>query len=192
MPEILIDATRDYYGILGVLPNASAAEIKDAWKKRSVKFHPDRPAGNEEKFKEVQEAREVLEDPDNRAFYDRVRREYQTASSWSWTEEAVPRSRPSDYRQTPQQPGPRGKRGFFDSFPYRDLRKFIVKSLVFFSEDLEIIFPDGVNSDFRTAANYVFAIWREIQPELEPQEDDTIVEYGGLEIAIPNFDNFDL
>ena len=64
---------KDYYKILGVERNASADEIKKAYKKVAIKYHPDRNPGNkeaEEKFKQAAEAYDVLRDPDRRARYD--------------------------------------------------------------------------------------------------------------------------
>ena len=66
-------AKRDYYEILGVSKDASAEEIKRAYKKKAIQFHPDRNPGDkaaEEKFKEAAEAYDVLHDPDKRARYD--------------------------------------------------------------------------------------------------------------------------
>lgn len=60
---------RDYYEILGVGKTASADEIKKAFRKAAIEHHPDR-GGNEEKFKELNEAYEVLSSPDKRKRYD--------------------------------------------------------------------------------------------------------------------------
>ena len=64
---------RDYYEVLGIKKNASADEIKRAYRKMAKKYHPDvnKSADAEEKFKEVNEAYEVLSDPDKKAAYDR-------------------------------------------------------------------------------------------------------------------------
>ena len=65
---------RDYYEILGIAKNASADEIKKAYRKVAMQYHPDRNPGDkvaEEKFKEAAEAYEVLSDADKKAQYDR-------------------------------------------------------------------------------------------------------------------------
>src|ERR1700741_4730854 len=67
-------AKRDYYETLGIARTASDAEVKAAFRKLAMKHHPDRNPGDkdcEHKFKEVNEAYEVLKDGDKRAAYDR-------------------------------------------------------------------------------------------------------------------------
>ncbi len=68
------DNKRDYYEVLGVQRSVSAQDLKSAYRKVALQYHPDRNPGShdaEEKFKEASEAYEVLSDPEKRARYDR-------------------------------------------------------------------------------------------------------------------------
>jgi curved DNA-binding protein len=69
---------KDYYEVLGVARGAEAEEVKRAYRKLARKFHPDvsKEKNAEAKFKEVQEAYEVLRDPEKRAAYDQLGRDY--------------------------------------------------------------------------------------------------------------------
>ena len=65
---------KDYYETLGLKKGASEEEIKSAFRKMAMKYHPDRNPGDasaEEKFKEVNEAYSILSDPEKKANYDR-------------------------------------------------------------------------------------------------------------------------
>jgi molecular chaperone DnaJ len=67
-------AKRDYYEVLGVGNGASDGELKASFRKLAMKYHPDRNPGDtecEHRFKEINEAYEILKDPDKRAAYDR-------------------------------------------------------------------------------------------------------------------------
>jgi molecular chaperone DnaJ len=73
-------AAKDYYAILGVARNASEKEIKAAYRRLARQYHPDVNPGNkasEQKFKEINEAHEVLSDPDKRKKYDQYGENWQ-------------------------------------------------------------------------------------------------------------------
>src|SRR6202167_3511052 len=75
---------RDYYEILGLTRSADADEVKRAYRKLARKFHPDvsKEKNAEEKFKEVQEAYEVLRDSDKRAAYDQLGRDFRNGQQF--------------------------------------------------------------------------------------------------------------
>jgi curved DNA-binding protein len=75
---------RDYYEILGVTRSADADEVKRAYRKLARKFHPDvsKEKNAEAKFKEVQEAYEVLRDTDKRAAYDQLGRDFRNGQQF--------------------------------------------------------------------------------------------------------------
>lgn len=71
--------SKDYYNILGVDKNASADEIKRGFRKLAHEHHPDKSGGNEAKFKEVNEAFQVLGDPEKRRQYDQFGQTFEDA-----------------------------------------------------------------------------------------------------------------
>lgn len=73
--------SKDYYNILGVGKDASDDEIKKAYRKMAHKHHPDKSGGNEAKFKEVNEAYQVLSDREKRGQYDQFGQTFEQAQS---------------------------------------------------------------------------------------------------------------
>ena len=110
---------KDYYEVLGLKREATADEIKSAYRKLARKYHPDvnkSDKGAEAKFKEVQEAYEVLRDPQKRKQYDSVGsgfesgQEFRMPNGWSFGTSGT-----SDWG-TPQEEGLGGGMGGFSEF----------------------------------------------------------------------------
>jgi curved DNA-binding protein CbpA len=162
----LIDPSEDLYDILKVDKKASQKIIKIAYKKLSMKYHPDRKTGDEEIFKEVQGAYDILGNVNRRAYYDRIRAEYESICndpSWmSGSEEA----------REPK------REGFFDNIVNKNLRDFIIDSLFLFQRELKIIIPDPVMDDFHSAVEYVYGTWHALQEETPESEKKLL--FGGM------------
>lgn len=96
---------KDYYKILGIARTATADEIKKAYRRLARKFHPDvsKEANAEARFKEVQEAYEVLKDPEKRAAYDQLGSNWQQGQQFrpppDWASGFEFRGRPSGGQQ---------------------------------------------------------------------------------------------
>jgi len=75
---------KDYYSVLGVAREATGDEVKRAYRRMARKYHPDvsKEPNAEERFKEVQEAYEVLKDPEKRAAYDQLGHEYRSGQEF--------------------------------------------------------------------------------------------------------------
>src|SRR5882672_9515138 len=75
---------KDYYEVLGVHRDADAEAVKRAYRRLARKYHPDvsKEKNAESKFKELQEAYEVLRDPDKRAAYDQLGRDYRSGQQF--------------------------------------------------------------------------------------------------------------
>ena len=67
---VLADDNINYYEVLGLKKDATASEIKKAYRKLSVKYHPDKPTGDKKKYAEINKAYEVLSDSQKRRMYD--------------------------------------------------------------------------------------------------------------------------
>jgi molecular chaperone DnaJ len=79
--KFLKDMAKDFYEILGVSKDASDADIKKAYRKMAHKHHPDKDGGDEEKFKEVNEAYQTLSDSTKKAQYDQFGQTFEGAGS---------------------------------------------------------------------------------------------------------------
>jgi curved DNA-binding protein len=98
---------RDYYAILGVNKNASADDVKKAYRRLARKYHPDLNPGDktaEAKFKEITEANEVLSDVDKRTQYDRF--------GQYWKQSEQPKASPNARSTAPKPPGNSQASGF--------------------------------------------------------------------------------
>jgi curved DNA-binding protein len=118
---------RDYYKILGMARTATADEIKKAYRRLARKFHPDvsKEANAEQKFKELQEAYEVLKDPEKRAAYDQLGSEWKSGQQFrpppDWGSGFEFRGGPRQGRSSARQGGARAEEyeeaeGFSDFF----------------------------------------------------------------------------
>ena len=136
---------KDYYKILGVDRKASKEEVKKAYRKLALKYHPDRNPGDksaEEAFKDINEANQVLSDDEKRARYDQLGQAY---SSWQQRGAAPGNFNWEDWFTTPSGGGVRVEMG--------DLNNIFSGGSGGFSDFFSRIFGGmgGMQTDFRGA-----------------------------------------
>lgn len=153
----------DYYQILGVSKNATSEEIKKAYRKLAIKYHPDKNPGNkeaEEKFKEISQAYEVLSDPQKRSRYDQFGHDAFTRMG-------------------------RGGAGAFSGFEFHD--PFDIFSQVFGSSS---IFEDFFGGNSRRGSSYGPRDGSDLRFDLEIDFEEAV--YGvDKKVRIPRLDNCD-
>ena len=111
---------RDYYALLGVNKNASADDVKKAYRRLARKYHPDLNPGDktaEAKFKEITEANEVLSDVDKRSQYDRF--------GQYWKQSEQPRTNPRSNNSTTPGNNPSGDFNTVDFGQYNNFDDFV-------------------------------------------------------------------
>jgi curved DNA-binding protein len=133
---------KDYYQILGVSRDATADEIKKAYRKLAAKYHPDKNPGDksaEEKFKEINEAKEVLTDPEKRKLYD------QFGKDWEYYKQAGAQGN-FDWSKYAQQQG--GGRAYTYSGNIEDMEDLFGGGG--FSDFFDLLFGGGGGARTRT------------------------------------------
>jgi curved DNA-binding protein len=131
---------KDYYQTLGVSKGAKAEDIKKAYRKLARKYHPDMNPDDksaEDKFKELNEAYEVLSDPEKRKKYD------QFGSQWQQYERSGGRPEDFDWSQWSAQPGQPGQSGGYTrTVSQEEFQQMFGGGLGGFSDFFEMLFGD--------------------------------------------------
>lgn len=169
--QFLINPSEDLYSILGLKMTSTDEEIKRAYKTLTLKHHPDR-GGDQERFKQVVHAYEILRDSDKKAYYNRMRKEYLVGS----------------FSGTGSGTAPSGVENFFDNIRNKNLRDFIIDSIFVFQREFDIEIPDNILDNFHESVKMVYGIWGEICSAMTP--DTTFVRFGGLVIPRSKTDQY--